>query len=91
MAKKLLTSDQDLVTKVENVLKEQKVPCARVQLHNDEGKILLVTINRYGEQMRQAIEQSKTENSKFYFGVLRNHPEYSVPKGILYELSTVKL
>lgn len=93
MAKKLLTSDVELVTKVENVLRTNKVPCARVQLHReqDKGKYLLVTINRYGEQMRKAIEENKTSNSKYYFGVLHNHPEYTVPRGILHELSSVQL
>ena len=92
MAKKLLTNDANLVEKVENVLKGRKIPCARVQLHGEEhkGKFLLITINRYGDEMKRAIEESKP-TSTYYFGVLHNHPEYTVPKGILYELSTVKL
>jgi hypothetical protein len=92
MAKKLVTCDEKLIAKVENVLKERKVPCARVQLHGEEhkGKFLLVTINRHGDEMRKAIKEANP-TSKYYFGVLHNHPEYTVPKGILYELSTVKL
>ena len=92
MAKKLLTTDANLVEKVENVLKGRKVPCARVQLHGEEhkGKHLLVTINKYGDEMRKAIEESKP-TSPYFFGVLHHHTEYTVPKGILYELSTVKL
>ena len=92
MAKKLVTRDEKLITKVENVLKDRKIPCARVQLHGEEhkGKLLLVTINRYGDEMRKAFKEANP-TSKYYFGVLHNHPEYTVPKGILYELSTVKL
>lgn len=92
MAKKLVTRDEKLITKVENVLKDRKIPCARVQLHGEEhkGKFLLVTINRYSDEMRKAIEESKPA-SPYFFGVLHNHPEYTVPRGILYELSTVRL
>lgn len=54
MAKKLVTCDEKLITTVENVLKERKVPCARVQLHGEEhkGKFLLVTIANHKRQVR---------------------------------------
>lgn len=88
--KKLLTNDSKLVEQVENVLKESGVPCARVQLHaeKDKDNILLVTTNYFGNEMRNAIDNAtKTDGKHFYFGVLRNHPEYTVPKGIQKELS----
>lgn len=85
MSKKLVTKDANLVSKVENVLKEKGIPCARVQLHKDE--LLLAVTNRNGAAMRDAIESCKDENSKYYFGVLRNHPEYTIPRGIMKEIS----
>lgn len=89
MAKKLVTRDNNLVTKVENVLKNEKVPCARVQLKNKE-EFMLVVLNRHGDAMKRVIN-SLNSNSKYYFGVLRNHPEYTVPRGILKELAEITL
>lgn len=92
MSKKLVTKDAKLVSEVENVLKKNNVPCVRVQLykkeHNDmvrSDELLLAVTNRNGEAMRNAIESTKTD-SKYYFGVLRNHPEYTIPRGIMLEL-----
>lgn len=94
MSKKLVTKDANLVSKVENVLKEKKIPCARVQLYKKEhgdvvksDELLLAVTNRNGAVMRDAIESCKDENSKYYFGVLRNHPEYTIPRGIMKEIS----
>lgn len=84
MAKKLVTCDNNLVTKVENVLKDKKVPCARVQLKNTD-EFMLAVLNRHGETMKEVIDTFNPD-SKYYFGVLRNHPEYAVPRGILKEL-----
>ena len=89
MAKKLVTRDNNLVTKVENVLKNEKVPCARVQLKNKE-EFMLVVLNRHGDAMKRVID-SLNSNSKYYFGVLRNHPEYTVPHDILKELAEITL
>lgn len=93
MAKKLVTKDAKLVSEVENVLKKNNVPCVRVQLYKKEhgdmvksDELLLAVTNKNSEAMRNAIESTKT-NSKYYFGVLRNHPEYSIPRGIMLELA----
>lgn len=93
MAKKLVTKDAKLVSEVENVLKQNNIPCVRVQLYKKEhgdmvqsDELLLAVTNKNGEAMRNAIKQTKT-NSKYFFGVLRNHPEYSIPRGIMYELA----
>lgn len=86
MAKKLLTSNHTLVAQVENVLKEKGVPCAWVQLKNKE-QFMLVVLNRHGDEMREAIKSCPVHtNAQYHFGVLRNHPEYTVPRGILKEL-----
>ena len=53
-------------------------------MRSDE--LLLAVTNKNGEAMRNAIESTKT-NSKYYFGVLRNHPEYTIPRGIMLELA----
>lgn len=94
MAKKLVTKDANFVSKVENVLKTKGVKCARVQLWKHKNgdavpsdELLLVVTNRNGAAMKDAIDSVKTEDSKYYFGVLRNHPEYTIPKKILVEIS----
>lgn len=93
MSKKLVTKDAKLVSEVENVLKQQNIPCVRVQLYKKQNgdavksdELLLAVTNKNGEAMRNAIKNAKTD-SKYYFGVLRNHPEYSIPRGIMYELA----
>lgn len=93
MSKKLVTKDAKLVSEVENVLKKQNIPCVRVQLYKKEhgdmvksDELLLAVTNHNGEAMRNAIESTKI-NSKYYFGVLRNHPEYTIPRGIMKELA----
>ena len=89
MAKKLVTNNEQFVSKVENVLNNAKIPCARVQLKSekDKGIIMLVTINRYGDQMRKAVEENKDDKTTFFFGSLRKHPEYTVPRDILIKLA----
>lgn len=93
MSKKLVTKDAKLVSEVENVLKKNNIPCVRVQLYKKEhgdmvksDELLLAVTNKNGDAMRNAIESLKI-NSKYYFGVLRNHPEYIIPKGIMKELA----
>lgn len=93
MSKKLVTKDATLVSQVENVLKQKGIPCVRVQLYKKEhgdavrsDELLLAVTNKNGETMRDAIKSIKI-NSKYYFGVLRNHPEYTIPKGIMKELA----
>lgn len=96
MSKKLLTNDAQLASKVENVLREKKIPCVRVQLYKiehgdkvpEKEKILLAVTNKNGEAMRNIINSYKKKDGKFYyFGVLRNHPEYAIPRGIMKELA----
>ena len=41
----------------------------------------------YNHTINDAIEACKGPDSKYYFGVLRNHPEYTVPRGIMKELA----
>ena len=110
MAKKLLTNDAELASKVENAMREQKIPCARIQLYKKENGdivldkdkykyvekaddfVLLAVTNRNGEAMRNVINSYKKKDDKFYFfGVLRHHPEYTVPRGIMKELAETKL
>jgi len=98
MSKKLVTKDASLVSKVENVLKEKGIPCARVQLYKKEhgdavksDELLLAVTNRNGAAMRDAIEAYKGLDSKYYFGVLRNHPEYTIPRGIMNELAQASM
>ena len=93
MSKKLVTKDTKLVSEVENVLKQSGIPCVRVQLYKIQNgdavmsdELLLAVTNKNGEAMRNAIKSVKT-SSKYYFGVLRNHPEYTIPKGIMRELA----
>ena len=97
MSKKLVTKDSKLLSEVENVLKQKSIPCVRVQLYKKEhgdmvrsDELLLAVTNKDGEAMRNAIKSIKT-NSKYYFGVLRNHPEYTVPRGIMKELAEESL
>ena len=100
MSKKLLTNDAELASKVENAMREQKILCARIQLYKkehgdavpDKDKILLAVTNHNGPAMRNVIDSYEKKNDKFYyFGVLRNHPEYTVPRGIMKELAETKL
>lgn len=84
MAKKLLTKDATLVAEVENVLKKNNVPCVRV--HRTDGQYLLAVTNKNGPSLYEAVNSVKTK-SKYYIGVLRGHPEYSIPRGILKELA----
>ena len=98
MSKKLVTKDAKLVSEVENVLKEKGVPCVRVQLYKKEhgdavksDELLLAVTNRNGAAMRDAIEACKGPDSKYYFGVLRNHPEYTIPRGIMKELAQTSM
>ena len=93
MAKKLVTKDTSLVSEVENVLKNKGIKCARVQLYKHEhgdavpsDELLLAVTNRNGAAMKDAIDSVKTD-SKYYFGVLRNHTEYTIPRKILVEIS----
>ena len=93
MSKKLVTKDSKLLSEVENVLKEKGIPCVRVQLYKKQNgdmvrsdELLLAVTNRNGEAMRNAIKSIKTD-SKYYFGVLRDHPEYTIPRGIMKELA----
>ena len=93
MAKKLVTKDGKLLSEVENVLKQKNIPCARVQLYKKQNgdmtksdELLLVVTNKNGEAMHNAIESINT-NSKYYFGVLRGHPEYAIPNSIMKELA----
>jgi hypothetical protein len=93
MSKKLVTKDAALVSEVENVLKQQSIPCVRVQLYKKQNgdvvksdELLLAVTNRNGEHLRNAIKQAKTD-SKYFFGVLRGHPEYAIPRGIMKELA----
>ena len=97
MSKKLVTKDAKLVSEVENVLKQNNIPCVRVQLYKKEhgdmvksDELLLAVTNKNGETMCNAIKSIKTD-SKYYFGVLRNHPEYTIPKGIMKELAEESL
>ena len=88
MAKKLLTSNFALVTQVENVLKEKGIPCAWANLGKETDMFMLVVLNRHGDEMRKAIESCPVHtNAQYYFGVLRHHPEYTVPRNILKELA----
>ena len=90
MAKKLLTSNHTLVVQVENVLKEKGIPCAWVNLGKETDNFMLVLLNRHGDEMRKAISECPVvlnKQVKYYFGVLRHHPEYTVPRGILKELN----
>lgn len=94
MSKKLLTKDAKLVSEVENVLKEKGVPCVRVQLYKKEhgdavksDELLLAVTNKNGAAMHDAIKSCKGPDSKYFFGVLRNHPEYTIPRGIMKELA----
>lgn len=96
MAKKLLTNDAQLASKVENVLREKKIPCVRVQLYKiehgdavpEKEKILLAVTNKNGEAMRNIIDSHEKKDGKFYyFGVLRNHPEYTIPRDIMNKLA----
>ena len=100
MSKKLLTNDAELASKVENAMREQKIPCARIQLYKkehgdavpDKDKILLAVTNHNGPAMRNVIDSYEKKSDKFYyFGVLRNHPEYTIPRGIMKELAETKL
>ena len=93
MSKKLVTKDAKLVSEVENVLKQNNIPCVRVQLYKKEhgdmvksDELLLAVTNHNGEAMRKAIESCKT-NSLYHFGVLRKHYEYTIPRGIMKELA----
>ena len=93
MSKKLVTKDSKLLSEVENVLKQKNIPCVRVQLYKIQNgdavrsdELLLAVTNKNGDAMRNAIESLKI-NSKYYFGVLRNHPEYTIPRGIMKELA----
>ena len=98
MSKKLVTKDAKLVSEVENVLKQNNIPCVRVQLYKKEhgdmvksDELLLAVTNKNGEAMREAIEYYNDTNSIYHFGVLRNHPEYTIPKGIMKELAEESL
>lgn len=84
MAKKLLTKDQKLINEVENVLKQNNTKYVKYKCgENDQ---IIAVLNRNGEHLRKAAE-SNGSGKKYFFGVLRNHPEYSVPAHLLIKLN----
>lgn len=85
MAKKLVTTDHNMVKKVENVLRAKKIPCAWVHLGEKTDEFMLVVLNRHGEALKQASIACSTK-TPYHVGVLRGHKEYKVPNGILKEL-----
>ena len=95
MAKKLLTSDQKLITEVENVLASEKTRYVKYSCKvlssskNGENCEIIAVLNRDGERLRK-ISAEKGNGKRYYFGVLRNHPMYAVPTNLLNKLNCRK-
>lgn len=78
--KKLLTTDHNLIKKVENVLTAKKVQS--VTYEPDKVHKIIAVLNRDGKSLYEAVKET-AGNSKYYLGVLRKHPEYATPKELI--------
>ena len=86
--KKLLTKDQNLIKKVEDVLTEKGVKSVTYS-PSEDSKIIAV-LNRDGNALYEAVN-NVANGEKYYLGVLRNHPEYSAPKDLIDRLNSTKI
>lgn len=81
--KKLLTADKSMIQQVENVLKEKGVKYAKYSV---EKKEIIAVLNKHGNVLVEAVNTVSTKE-KYHLGVLRNHPECSVPGNLLKKLN----
>ena len=79
MSKKLVTKDESIIKKVENALGD--VP--HVTFKASDGNIVLAVCNKNGDALAKATKD--LEN--VHVGVLRGHPEYTVPRDLMTKLA----
>ena len=79
MSKKLVTKDELIIKKVENALGD--VP--HVTFKASDGNIVLAVCNKNGDALVKATKDLKN----VHIGVLRGHPEYSVPREMMTDLA----
>ena len=83
MSKKLVTKDESIIKKVENALGD--VP--HVIFKASDGNIVLAVTNKNGDALVKAIYNIAEHLDKVHHGVLRGHPEYTVPRDTMTDLA----
>lgn len=79
MSKKLVTKDEKIIKQVENALGD--VPY--VTFKASDGNIVLAVCSKNGDALAKATKDLKN----IHVGVLRGHPEYSVPQRMMTDLA----
>lgn len=79
MSKKLVTKDEKIIKQVENALGD--VP--HVTFKASDGNIVLAVCSKNGDALAKATKNLKN----VHVGVLRGHPEYSVPQRMMTDLA----
>lgn len=83
MSKKLVTKDEKIIKQVENALGD--VP--HVTFKASDGNIVLAVCNKNGDALVKAMYNIAEHLDKVHYGVLRGHPEYSVPQRMMTDLA----
>lgn len=81
--KKLLTADKTMIQQVENVLKKKDVKYVKYLVGKKE---IIAVLNKHGNILVEAVNAVSTKET-YHLGVLRNHPECSVPNNLLRKLN----
>lgn len=80
MSKKLVTKDESIIKKVENAL--CGIPYATFKA--SDGNIVLAVTNKNGDALKKVLSEIKFSGK---IGVLRGHPQYSVPQELMKDLA----
>lgn len=80
MSKKLVTKDESTIKKVENALGD--VP--HVTFKANDGNIVLAVTNKNGDALKKIVSEIDFSGR---IGVLRRHPEYTVPRNLMTDLA----
>lgn len=83
MSKKLVTKDESIIKTVENALGD--VPHITFKASN--GNIVLAVTNKNGDELIKAMYNIAEHLDKVHYGVLRGHPEYTVPRDLMTNLA----
>ncbi len=80
MSKKLVTKDEKIIKQVENALGD--VP--HVTFKASDGNIVLAVTNKNGDALKKIVSEIDFPGR---IGVLRRHPEYTVPRDLMTDLA----
>lgn len=80
MSKKLVTNDEKIIKQVENALGD--VP--HVTFKASDGNIVLAVCNKNGDALKKIVSEIGFSGR---IGVLRRHPEYTVPHDLMIDLA----